>query len=79
MDIKGGMYQSILTYFLDAWAQSPRCMPFCVPRAQQWGRFFLKKILKEPSRFSLPKNANSWHHVELSSTTFVQYVSILER
>ena len=34
MDIKGGMYQSILTYFLDAWAQSPRCMPFCIPRAQ---------------------------------------------
>ena len=35
MDIKGGMYQSILTYFLDAWAQSPSiCMPFCIPRAQ---------------------------------------------
>ena len=32
MDIKGGMYQSILTYFLDAWAQSPRCMPFCIPK-----------------------------------------------
>ena len=34
MDIKGGMYQSVLTYFLDAWAQSPRCMPFCIPNAQ---------------------------------------------
>ena len=33
-DIRGGMYQSILTYFLDAWAQSPRSMPFCIPRAQ---------------------------------------------
>ena len=34
MDINGGMYQSVLTYFLDAWAQSPRCMPFCIPKAQ---------------------------------------------
>ena len=34
MDIQGGMYQSILTYFLDGWKQSPRCMPFCIPRAQ---------------------------------------------
>ena len=34
MDIQGGMYQSVLTYFLDAWKQSPRCMPFCIPRAQ---------------------------------------------
>ena len=50
MDIQGGMYQglstpmvggylpglssSVLTYFLDAWAQSPRCMPFCIPNAQ---------------------------------------------
>ena len=34
MDIQGGMYQSVLTYFLDAWKQSPRCMPFCILRAQ---------------------------------------------
>ena len=34
MDIQGGMYQSVLTYFLDGWKQSPRCMPFCIPRAQ---------------------------------------------
>ena len=34
MDIQGGMYQSIITYFLDGWRQSPRCMPFCIPRAQ---------------------------------------------
>ena len=34
MDIQGGMYQSVLTYFLDAWRQSPRCMPLCIPRAQ---------------------------------------------
>ena len=50
MDIQGGMYQglstpmvggylpglssSVLTYFLDAWAQSPRCMPFCMPKPQ---------------------------------------------
>ena len=34
MNIKGGMYQSILTYFMDAWAQSPRCMPFCIPKPQ---------------------------------------------
>ncbi|CAE7751515.1 unnamed protein product [Symbiodinium sp. KB8] len=35
MDIKGGMYQSVLTYFLEAWANSPRCMPFCIPKAHQ--------------------------------------------
>ncbi|OLP79500.1 hypothetical protein AK812_SmicGene40209 [Symbiodinium microadriaticum] len=34
MDIQGGMYQSILTYLLHGWKQSPRCMPFCIPRAQ---------------------------------------------
>ena len=34
MDIQGGMYQSIITYLLDGWRQSPRCMPFCIPRAQ---------------------------------------------
>ncbi|OLP82970.1 hypothetical protein AK812_SmicGene36333 [Symbiodinium microadriaticum] len=34
MDIQGGMYQSIITYFLDGWKQSPRVMPFCIPRAQ---------------------------------------------
>ena len=32
MDIKGGMYQSILNYFLEAWAKSPRCMPFASRR-----------------------------------------------
>ena len=34
MDIQGGMYQSIITYFLEGWKQSPRIMPFCIPRAQ---------------------------------------------
>ncbi|OLP76398.1 hypothetical protein AK812_SmicGene43673 [Symbiodinium microadriaticum] len=34
MDIHGGMHQSILTYFLDGWKHSPRCMPFCIPPAQ---------------------------------------------
>ena len=34
MDMQGGMYQSVLTYFLDAWKQSLRCMPFCIPCAQ---------------------------------------------
>ena len=34
MDIQGGAYQSILTYLLDGWKQSPRVMPFCIPRAQ---------------------------------------------
>ncbi|CAE7373144.1 unnamed protein product, partial [Symbiodinium sp. KB8] len=34
MDIQGGMYQSVLTYLLDACKQSSRCMPFCIPRAQ---------------------------------------------
>ena len=34
MDIQGGMYQSIITYFLAGWRQSPKCMPFCIPRAQ---------------------------------------------
>ena len=34
MDIQGGMYQSIISYFLEGWKQSPRVMPFCIPRAQ---------------------------------------------
>ena len=34
MDIQGGMYQSIISYFLEGWKQSPRFMPFCIPRAQ---------------------------------------------
>ena len=32
MDIQGGMYQSIITYFLEGWKQSPRIMPFCTFR-----------------------------------------------
>ena len=34
MHIQGGMYQSIISYFLEGWKQSPRVMPFCIPRAQ---------------------------------------------
>ena len=34
MDIQGGMYQSVITYLLDGWRESPRVMPFCIPRAQ---------------------------------------------
>ena len=34
MDIKGGMYQSLLDYMLEAWLASPKCLKMCCPRVQ---------------------------------------------
>ena len=47
MDIKGGMYQSTLSYFLEAWTASPRCMPLCIPKAQHISANSLC-LLKQP-------------------------------
>ena len=30
------MYQSTLDYFLEAWTESPKCIPICYPRVQQF-------------------------------------------
>ena len=34
MDIRGGMYQSLLDYLLEAYSESPSCPHLCCPRAQ---------------------------------------------
>ena len=34
MDIRGGMYQSLLDYLLEAYSESPACPHLCCPRAQ---------------------------------------------
>ena len=34
MDIRGGMYQSLLDYYLDAWSESPACPHLCYPKVQ---------------------------------------------
>ena len=34
MDIRGGMYQSLLDYFLEAWAKAPQSPHLCFPRVQ---------------------------------------------
>ncbi|OLQ13280.1 hypothetical protein AK812_SmicGene2657 [Symbiodinium microadriaticum] len=36
MDIRGGMYQAVLDYFLEAWANSPRRMPFSLCLLKQY-------------------------------------------
>ena len=34
MDIRGGMYQSLLDYLLEAYSESPACPHLCCPKAQ---------------------------------------------
>ena len=34
MDIRGGMYQRLLDYFLEAWAKAPQSRHLCFPRVQ---------------------------------------------
>eukprot|EP00439_Symbiodinium_sp_Y106_P025870 s9174_g3.t1 len=34
VDIRGGMYQTTLNYFLEAWAKAPQSPHLCFPRAQ---------------------------------------------
>ena len=54
IDIRGGMYQSALDYFLEAWTERPKCMPVCHPRVQHVSANSLCLLKQYEDQFGRP-------------------------